>query len=169
VRPLADDVGMPRLRLLGAVAVYAADKYEDQGTVEVLDAFVEHFTRHYGQEEARLELRSCAHDFADMSLLHYGCLQHKPSAVAAAAMLLARLTLKPTYGQMRCWNRELKELTGYGTHKIGALRRSNTHSLIPMFSYDDVELFPMFYAIADQQSRNSRTLLVLREMHGQRF
>ncbi|KAG0533786.1 hypothetical protein BDA96_04G223000 [Sorghum bicolor] len=38
VRPLADDVGMPRLRLLGAVAVYAAAKYEDQGTVEVLDA-----------------------------------------------------------------------------------------------------------------------------------
>lgn len=91
--------------------------------------FVEHFTRHYGQEEARLELRSCAHDFADMSLLHYGCLQHKPSAVAAAAMLLARLTLKPTYGQMRCWNRELKELTaGVRTHKIGALRRSNTLS-----------------------------------------
>ncbi|XP_066380868.1 putative cyclin-F2-1 [Miscanthus floridulus] len=189
------DVGMHRLRLLGAVAVYAAAKYEDQGTVELLDAaeiasycsrcgggrftsskeevldmertllaaldyrlgrptaytFVEHFTRHYGEEELRLELRSCAHDFVDMSLFHYSCLQHNPSAVAAAAMFLARLTLKPTYGQMKSWNRELKELTGYEPIKLERCVEA-IHSLIPHHgdgSYDDVDLFPMFYAIAD--------------------
>jgi cyclin A len=196
VRPL-EDVCMHRLRLLGAVAVYAAAKYEDQGTVELLDAaeiasysrrcgggsggfasskeevldmerallvaldyrlgrptahtFVEHFTRHYGQEELRLELRSCAHDFADMSLLHYSCLQHNPSAVAAAAMFLARLTLKPTYGQITRWNRELKELTGYEPIKLERCVEA-IHSLIPHHgdgSYDDVDLFPMLYAIAD--------------------
>ncbi|XP_066320510.1 cyclin-F2-2-like [Miscanthus floridulus] len=189
VQPLAD-VGMHRLRLLSAAA-----KYEDQGTVELLDdaeiasysrrcggggfasskeevldmerallvaldyrlgrptayTFVEYFTRHYGQEELRLELRSCAHDFADMSLFHYSCLQHNPSAVAAAAMFLARLTLKPTYGQITRWNRELKELTGYEPIKLERCVEA-IHSLIPHHGDgfdDDVDLFPMLYAIAD--------------------
>lgn len=49
--------------------------------------FVEHFTRGYSQEEGDVEpeLRF-AHDFASVSLLHYGCLELKQSVVAAAAM-----------------------------------------------------------------------------------
>ncbi|PUZ76458.1 hypothetical protein GQ55_1G292800 [Panicum hallii var. hallii] len=151
-RPLSD-ASAHGLNLLGAAAVYAAAKYEDQAAVyklkareiarhggfatgrEVVDmerallaaldyrlsgptahTFVEHFTRDYGQEKGDdlgPELRFRAHDFADVSLLHYGCLELKPSAVAAAAMLLAMRTLKPSYRRMVAWGRELEELTGY--------------------------------------------------------
>ncbi|OEL34709.1 putative cyclin-F2-1 [Dichanthelium oligosanthes] len=163
-RPLGGDVTTHRLNLLGAAAVYAAAKYEDQGTTRRLDAreiaryggfaasqevvdmelallaalgywlggptayvFVDHFTRGYGggQEEEmgdlELELKSRAHDLADVSLLHYGCLELKPSAVAAAAMFLATLTLEPSYGQMmksRDRNKEVEELTGYSPKDV---------------------------------------------------
>lgn len=112
--------------------------------------FVQHFTRHYGQAEVEQDLRSAAHDFADMSLLHYSCLQHNPSAVAAAAMFLARLTLKPWYGQITRSNRELRELTGYEPQKLKRCVEA-IHSLIPQYgngSYSDIDLFPMFYAVA---------------------
>uniref|UniRef100_K3Z0J1 Cyclin N-terminal domain-containing protein n=1 Tax=Setaria italica TaxID=4555 RepID=K3Z0J1_SETIT len=158
-RPLADATAH-RLNLLGAAAVFAAAKYEDQGAVHKLDAgeiarygrfaagrevvamerallaalgyrlggptahtFVEHFTRGYGQEEDD-ELQFRAHDFANVSLLHYGCLELRPSAVAAAALFLAMRTLKPSYRRAVTRGRELEELTGTDS-KIGA-RGSST-------------------------------------------
>ncbi|KAJ1279897.1 hypothetical protein BS78_04G190400 [Paspalum vaginatum] len=111
--------------------------------------FVDHFTRRYSQQdEVDQVLRSRAHGFADVSLLHYGCLHLRPSAVAAAAMFLARLTLKPSYVDMKCWNRKLKEVTGYEPKDlqrgVDAIR-----SLVPDHGFDKVVIFPMFYAIAD--------------------
>ncbi|RLN09842.1 hypothetical protein C2845_PM11G10690 [Panicum miliaceum] len=182
-RPLSD-ASAHRLNLLGAAAVYAAAKYEDQGAVDKLNAreiaqhggfatgrevvdmerallaaldyrlgvptaytFVEHFTRDTGRDDLEPELRLRAHDFADMSLLHYGCLELKPSAVAAAAMLLAMRTLRPSYRRMVTWGRELEELTGYKPKDlergVDAIR-----SLIPKDGGNgfDMDIFPMLYA-----------------------
>ncbi|XP_072147503.1 putative cyclin-F2-1 [Setaria viridis] len=182
-RPLADATAH-RLNLLGAAAVFAAAKYEDQGAVHKLDAgeiarygrfaagrevvamerallaalgyrlggptahtFVEHFTRGYGQEEEDDELQFRAHDFANVSLLHYGCLELRPSAVAAAALFLAMRTLKPSYRRAVTRGRELEELTGYKPKDlergVDAIR-----SLIPKDGGNgfDADVFPMFYA-----------------------
>ncbi|KAL6634008.1 hypothetical protein ACP70R_026679 [Stipagrostis hirtigluma subsp. patula] len=190
-RSLADDVSCGhQLRLLGAAAVYAAAKYEDQGTAWRLDAteiaqycgsattsrevlaterrllaalgyrlgaptahtFVDHFTRRYddsGQqgEEDLAAVRRTAHRLAEISLLDYGLLKLRPSTVAAAAIFLARLTLKPSYGEMRRWNREFKELTGY---KPSDLRHSvdSISSLMREHEQDcgfHVDIFPMFF------------------------
>ncbi|XP_062217766.1 putative cyclin-F2-1 [Phragmites australis] len=182
-RPLIT-VSRQQLRLLGAAAVYAAAKYEDQGTTQKLNSkeialrcgkhttgqdvldmerellaaldyrlgrptactFVGHFTRSYSQGEEDLEVQHTAHYLADISLLDYGCLKLRPSVVAAAAIFLARLTLKPSYGQVRRWNRDLKELTGYrpkdlkyGVESMCSLMRKRDRSF-------DVVTFPVFYA-----------------------
>jgi cyclin A len=50
---------------------------------------------------------------ANVSLLHYGCLELRPSAVAAAALSLAMRMLKPSYRRVVTLDRELEELTGY--------------------------------------------------------
>ena len=66
-------------------------------------------------------------------------------------MFLARLTLKPMYGQITRWNRELKEVTGYEPIKLEHCVEA-IHSLIPHHGDgfdDDIDLFPMLYAIAD--------------------
>ncbi|CAD6243767.1 unnamed protein product [Miscanthus lutarioriparius] len=75
--------------------------------------FVEHFTRrHVGQE-----VRRRAHALADSSLFDHRCVKLLPSAVAAAAVLLARLCLEPAHShdreQVRRWSKELEGLTGY--------------------------------------------------------
>jgi len=75
--------------------------------------FVEHFTRrHVGQEVRRM-----AHAIADSSLFDHRCVKLLPSAVAAAAVLLARLCMEPSHShdreQVRRWSRELEGLTGY--------------------------------------------------------
>ncbi|TVU29342.1 hypothetical protein EJB05_20905, partial [Eragrostis curvula] len=44
-------------------------------------------------------LRLAAQCFTEVALRDYGCLKLKPSAVAAAAIFLARLALNPSYGQ----------------------------------------------------------------------
>ncbi|RCV07148.1 hypothetical protein SETIT_1G221100v2 [Setaria italica] len=77
--------------------------------------FVEHFTRHAGVGEGGLELRRAAHAIAGSSLIDHRCLRLLPSAVAAAAILLARMSLEPAHDreQVRRWGRELEELTGY--------------------------------------------------------
>ncbi|KAL6899619.1 hypothetical protein ACP4OV_006277 [Aristida adscensionis] len=183
-----DDDDDRELHLLGAAAVFAAAKYEDQYAVQKLDAakiaqycglaaatskeevvaaeiallaaldyrlgeptahtFVDHFTRRYssGSKEEE-ELRRTAHHIADVSLLDYGLLGLRPSAVAAAAIFLARLAQKPSYGEMKRWNGELKEVTGYrpselrhGVESMSSLMREHGHD--PGF---DVEIFPMFY------------------------
>jgi cyclin A len=74
--------------------------------------FLEHFTRGYGQKDDD-ELQFRAHDLANVSLLHYGCLELRPSAVAAAALSLAMRMLKPSYRRVVTLDRELEELTGY--------------------------------------------------------
>jgi cyclin-A len=60
--------------------------------------FVERFTEHYGEDDAEAqEVRREAHRFAELALRDYGCLRLAPSAVAAAAIFLARLVLlKPS-------------------------------------------------------------------------
>ncbi|OEL26719.1 26S proteasome non-ATPase regulatory subunit 6 [Dichanthelium oligosanthes] len=79
--------------------------------------YVEHFTRHGGRrgEEDILELRRTAHLIADTSLVDHRCLRLLPLAVAAAAILLARLFLTPSRDreQVRRASRELEEMTGY--------------------------------------------------------
>ncbi|CAN6232113.1 unnamed protein product [Urochloa humidicola] len=125
--------GDHQLRLLGAVAVFAAAKYEDRTTCRRINAdavavyagcsrrnvleaervlvaalgyqlsgptaytFVDHFTRHIQEEEeddaAAVIIKSLAHHLADMALLDYRCVAFLPSAVAASAILLARVTV----------------------------------------------------------------------------
>ncbi|CAM0879831.1 unnamed protein product [Alopecurus aequalis] len=67
--------------------------------------FVEHFTRN-SRGEKNMEIRRLAHRLADTSLVEYGCLRFMPSAVAAAALFLARVVLGAD-------NRYFDELTGY--------------------------------------------------------
>nr|CAB3446945.1 unnamed protein product [Digitaria exilis] len=57
--------------------------------------FVDHFMRHHshGDSQALLIIKSLAHHLADMALLDYRCVAFLPSAVAASAIFLARLTL----------------------------------------------------------------------------
>ncbi|OEL28322.1 putative cyclin-F2-1 [Dichanthelium oligosanthes] len=57
--------------------------------------FVDHFTRHIQDQEegAAVRIRSLAHHLTDMALLDYRCVALLPSAVAASAILLARLTV----------------------------------------------------------------------------
>ncbi|CAO2046459.1 unnamed protein product [Urochloa humidicola] len=79
--------------------------------------FVDHFTRRAGGSGGE-ELRRCAHAIAGLSLMDHRCwLELLPSAVAAAAILLARMTLEPARAhcgeQLRRWGRELEEMTGY--------------------------------------------------------
>nr|CAB3446944.1 unnamed protein product [Digitaria exilis] len=61
--------------------------------------FVEHFLRHHGHgdSQALLIIKSLAHHLADMALLDYRCVAFLPSAVAASAIFLARLTLGCCY------------------------------------------------------------------------
>lgn len=75
--------------------------------------FVEHFTRRRGV--GGQEVRRRAHAIADSSLLDHRCLKLLPSAVAAAAILLAAMCLEPAHDreQVRRWSRELTGLTGY--------------------------------------------------------
>ncbi|CAL5021007.1 unnamed protein product [Urochloa decumbens] len=161
-----------RLNLLGAAAVLVAAKYDDQAAARRLSAgnkeevagmerellaaldyrlgaptahtFVEHFTR--GSQEGE-ELRFRAHGFANASLLHYGCLELRPSAVAAAAVSLAMRTLRPSYRRVVTWGRELEELTGYKREDlergVDAIR-----SLVPKDGGNgfEVDKFAVFYA-----------------------
>jgi cyclin A len=70
--------------------------------------FVEHFTRH-SRGEKNNKIRLLAHQLADTSLFDYRCLQFMPSAVAATALFLARLTYEPAAD-----NEEyIEEKTGY--------------------------------------------------------
>ncbi|KAF8693485.1 hypothetical protein HU200_038882 [Digitaria exilis] len=58
--------------------------------------FVDHFMRHHGHGDSHsqtLLIKSLAHHLADMALLDYRCVAFLPSAVAAAAIFLARLVL----------------------------------------------------------------------------
>ncbi|KAM3242146.1 hypothetical protein ACQJBY_054687 [Aegilops geniculata] len=88
----------------------AALRYELSGPTAY--TFVDHFTR-YSKGERELEVQRLAHQLAETSLVDYRCLQLLPSAVAASAVFLARLILNPTASQVRKWNREFTELTGY--------------------------------------------------------
>ncbi|KAI4980438.1 cyclin-F2-2-like [Hordeum vulgare subsp. vulgare] len=88
----------------------AALRYELSGPTAY--TFVDHFTR-YSKGDRDLEVQTLAHQLAEQSLVEYRCLQFMPSAVAASAVFLARLILGPMASQVRKWNREFTELTGY--------------------------------------------------------
>ncbi|XP_062217753.1 putative cyclin-F2-1 [Phragmites australis] len=79
------------------------------------DTFVDHFTRHSQGQEEDLDVQRTAHRLADKSLFDHRFMKLLPSAVAAAAIFLARLALKPSHDpeQVRRLSRELEELTGY--------------------------------------------------------
>nr|CAB3450083.1 unnamed protein product [Digitaria exilis] len=57
--------------------------------------FVEHFTRRMGEDDDGEATRSLAHRLANLALLDYRCLGILPSAVAASAIIMAKLTLNP--------------------------------------------------------------------------
>ncbi|CAL4968348.1 unnamed protein product [Urochloa decumbens] len=109
--------------------------------------FVEHFTGGcFGGQEGE-QLRFRAHGFANASLLHYGCLELRPSAMAVAAVSLAMRTLRPSYRRVVTWGRELEELTGYKREDlergVDAIR-----SLVPKDGGNgfEVDKFAVFYA-----------------------
>ncbi|TVU29606.1 hypothetical protein EJB05_21180, partial [Eragrostis curvula] len=145
-------------RLLGAVAAFAAAKYEDCKTSwtrinadtiardvgctrrQVVDAerelvaalgyrlsgptaytFVEHFMR---RDQDGTAVRSLAHHLADMTLLDYRCVPLLPSAVAAAAILVARRIVDSatscfaTPPQEELWSEEMIKTTGYAAEDL---------------------------------------------------
>ena len=75
--------------------------------------FVEHFIRHNNGGEQELEAQRLAHELAEASLLDCRLLHYPPSALAASAVYLARLILNPKANQVRQWNKDFEELTGY--------------------------------------------------------
>jgi cyclin A len=75
--------------------------------------FVEHFMRYAGRGEQDSEVRRLAHHLANRSLYDYSLLQLLPSVVAASAVFLARLILNPNAIDVRQWNEDFEELTGY--------------------------------------------------------
>ncbi|TVU29654.1 hypothetical protein EJB05_21230, partial [Eragrostis curvula] len=140
------------LRLLSAVAAFAASKYDESRTAwllidadtiardvgctrcEVIDAerdlvaalgyrlsgptaytFVDHFTR---REQDCSVVRSLAHHLADMTLLEYRCVPLMPSAVAAAAILVARCVVNSAMPQEELWSEEMIKMTGYNTEDL---------------------------------------------------
>ncbi|KAL6634683.1 hypothetical protein ACP70R_027354 [Stipagrostis hirtigluma subsp. patula] len=114
--------------------------------------FVDHFTRHSrrhgGDDEDPEQLRNAAHQLAEASLFDHCFLKLLPSAVAATAILLARMVLKPSYDdeQARRWSREIKELTGYEPVELkdGV---DAMYSLMPD-CYRCFEISPLFF-VAD--------------------
>ncbi|TVU29628.1 hypothetical protein EJB05_21203, partial [Eragrostis curvula] len=147
------------LRLLGAVAAFAASKYDDRRTSwllinadtiardvgctrrEVIDAerdlvaalgyrlsgptaytFVDHFTRRDKLDtDEGVMVRSLAHHLASMTLLDYRCVPLMPSAVAAAAILVARRVVfnsAATLPQKELWSEEMVEMTGYAAEDL---------------------------------------------------
>ncbi|KAL5207810.1 hypothetical protein ABZP36_032245 [Zizania latifolia] len=79
------------------------------------ETFVAQFTR-YSQGEKELKVQQLAYDFADKSLLNYGCLGYLPSVVAATSIFKARYKLNPPDEQP--WSSELEELTRYSLHHL---------------------------------------------------
>ncbi|KAL6899353.1 hypothetical protein ACP4OV_006011 [Aristida adscensionis] len=119
-RLIASGCGFPSSQEVVAaeLAMVAALGYRLGGPTA--DTFVDHFTRHgrrHGEDaDGDLELlRHTVHVLADSSLFDHRCLKLLPSAVAAAAILLAMMVLKPSYDdeQARRWSREIEEMTGY--------------------------------------------------------
>jgi cyclin-A len=72
--------------------------------------FADHFTRFDGQDGDEAAVRSLAHLLADLTLLDYRCVPFLPSAVAAAAILLAR---RVVLVNLEHWSGELSRMTGY--------------------------------------------------------
>ncbi|XP_020167349.1 putative cyclin-F2-1 [Aegilops tauschii subsp. strangulata] len=109
---IADDCGFANSREVIDMEckMLAALRYELSGPTAY--TFVDHFTR-YSNGESDLEVQKLAHLLAEQSLVDYTCLRLMPSAVAASAVFLARLILNPMASQVRKWNREFTELTGY--------------------------------------------------------
>jgi hypothetical protein len=109
--------------------------------------FVERFMEHYGDSQRGQEVRRAAHWIAELSLRDYGCLKLLPSA---AAIFLAMLTLRPSYGQVRRWNRELKEVTGYKPrhleYAVEAMCALIRNIQLGRGGRFDVVIFPVFYA-----------------------
>nr|CAB3446932.1 unnamed protein product [Digitaria exilis] len=111
--------GDRQLRVLGGAAVFAAAKYEDRSTTDVLDA--DAVARHAGGECARRDVLDAERDlvaalgyrlsgptaytFVEHFTRNIGdddgdgeatrCLGILPSAVAASAIIMAKLTLNP--------------------------------------------------------------------------
>ncbi|KAK3154582.1 hypothetical protein QOZ80_2BG0192490 [Eleusine coracana subsp. coracana] len=92
------------------------------------------------------EVRRAAHRFAEVALRDYGCVEMLPSAVAAAAVFLARLTTKPSYGQVARWNRELKEVTGYKPRDLKYAVEAMCSLMRTIEPGFDVVIFAVFYA-----------------------
>ncbi|KAF8693470.1 hypothetical protein HU200_038867 [Digitaria exilis] len=75
--------------------------------------FVEHFTRHVGEDDDGEATRSLAHRLANLALLDYRCLGILPSAVAASAIIMAKLTLNPA----AAWREDLAAM-GYAVEDL---------------------------------------------------
>ncbi|KAL6899765.1 hypothetical protein ACP4OV_006423 [Aristida adscensionis] len=139
--------GARQLGLLGAVAVFAAAKYEDRSSTTCkLDAddlvaalgyrlsgptaytFVELFTRHVDDGGEGSAVRSLAHHLADLALLDNRCVPLLPSAVAASAIVLAAACFR----MAPPWSpEELIKGTGYTVEELAGCMDaiSEMHSL----------------------------------------
>ncbi|XP_047079694.1 cyclin-F2-2-like [Lolium rigidum] len=109
--------------------------------------FVEHFTRHSNGEQD-LEIQRLAHDLAESSVIDYELLQLLPSAVAASAVFLARLILNPKAIQVRQWNKDFEELTGYkptdlilGIQSLHISNPDPRFEIWPVFLQEEYELY----------------------------
>uniref|UniRef100_A0ACD5YTJ6 Uncharacterized protein n=1 Tax=Avena sativa TaxID=4498 RepID=A0ACD5YTJ6_AVESA len=113
--------------------VLATLRYELGGPTA--HTFVDHFTRN-SRGDRNMEIRRRAHELADASLVEYGCLQFLPSAVAATALLLARLMVNPADKQ-----EYFEDLTGYkpvdlidGIHSMLRTNPNSRSVILPALS-----------------------------------
>ncbi|TVU29627.1 hypothetical protein EJB05_21202, partial [Eragrostis curvula] len=112
---IARDVGRTRRDVVDAERdLVAALGYRLSGPTSY--TFVEHFTR---RDQDGTAVRSLAHHLADMTLLDYRCVPLLPSAVAAAAILVARRIVDSatscfaTPPQEELWSEEMIKMTAY--------------------------------------------------------
>jgi cyclin-A len=80
--------------------------------------FIDHFSRFDGQDGDEATVRSLAHHLADLTLLDYRCVLFLPSAVATAAILLARRVVLVNLEQ---WSGELSRMTGYTVQDLSGV------------------------------------------------
>ncbi|KAI5084320.1 hypothetical protein GOP47_0000489 [Adiantum capillus-veneris] len=80
-------------------------------------SFLRRFVRaaQAGQKSPTLQLEFLGNYLAELTLLEYGFLHFLPSMIAGAAVLVARVTLNPTW---RPWNSTLQHYSGYKASEL---------------------------------------------------
>uniref|UniRef100_A0ACD5WCA1 Uncharacterized protein n=1 Tax=Avena sativa TaxID=4498 RepID=A0ACD5WCA1_AVESA len=133
--------GCTRDELLAAeVAVLKALRYELGAPTAC--TFLEHFMERLGVHGGDSDAATLASRIAELSLLDYGVLRFRPSVVAASAILVARMTARPS--DENPWGHEHERVTGYTAaelkecaHRLNRLHR-NSADYASLSAFEDM-------------------------------